>query len=131
MFKLPPTATDYFTDDEASIHEPKINALAASGITSGCTATKFCPTAKVLRDQMASFLARATGITAGAGRDYFDDDDGNTHEANIDRNAAAGLTAGCDTYIYCPTGAVTREQMAAFLRRVIAPIAPPPYPAPN
>ena len=131
MFDLPLTVNDYFTDDETSIHEDQINALAASGITSGCTATTFCPKANVLRDQMASFLARAADLTVGAGRDYFNDDDGNLHEANIDRNAAAGLTAGCVTYQYCPSGSVTREQMVAFLRRVIAPIAPPPYPAPN
>jgi CSLREA domain-containing protein len=130
MFDLPLTVTDYFTDDQASIHEDQINALAASGITSGCTATKFCPTANVLRDQMASFLARADDLSVGAGRDYFNDDDGNIHEANIDRNAAAGLTTGCVAYKYCPSGSVTREQMAAFLRRILAPVASPPYPAP-
>ncbi len=119
--RLPSTTTDYFTDDESSTHEADINRLAASGITTGCTATTFCPTGLVLRDQMASFLARATKLTVGGGRDYFNDDDGNTHEVNIDRTAAGGLTTGCGSYVYCPSSSVTREQMAAFLRRVIAP----------
>ncbi|MGH2356567.1 MAG: glycosyl hydrolase family 18 protein, partial [Candidatus Limnocylindria bacterium] len=34
----PSTATDYFTDDEASPFEADINRLAASGITGGCAA---------------------------------------------------------------------------------------------
>jgi len=130
MFSLPSTATDYFTDDEASIHEANINKLAAAGITTGCTATTFCPRALVTRAQMASFLVRAAHLTVGAGRNYFNDDNGNLHEANIDRAAAAGIASGCGTWHYCPTGSVTREQMAAFLHRVIHPVAPPPYPAP-
>jgi hypothetical protein len=35
--------------------------------------------------------------------------------------AAAGLTGGCGTRMYCPTASVTREQMAAFLRRALTP----------
>ena len=31
--------------------------------------------------------------------------------------AAAGLTGGCGDGKYCPSAAVTREQMAAFLLR--------------
>lgn len=78
---------------------------------------------------MASFIARAAELTVGAGRDYFGDDDGNTHEPNIDRNAAAGITTGCASYEYCPSAGVTRGQMAAFLHRILVPVAPPPYPA--
>jgi glucose/arabinose dehydrogenase len=57
--KLTPTATDYFTDDEGSIHENAINALARSGITGGCDASRYCPGANVTRGQMAAFLMRA------------------------------------------------------------------------
>ena len=130
MFDLEPTSQDFFTDDETSIHEADINRLAAAGITTGCSATTFCPKALVLRDQMASFLARAANLTVGAGRNYFYDDNGNLHEANIDRSAAAGIASGCNTWRYCPSNSVSREQMAAFLHRVVAPITPPPYPAP-
>jgi hypothetical protein len=59
--KLPATSTDYFTDDETSIFEVDINRLAASGITSGCTATTYCPAQNVTRGQMAAFLHRAFG----------------------------------------------------------------------
>jgi hypothetical protein len=56
---LPPTNTDFFTDDTSSIFEASINRLAASGITSGCTASTFCGKALVTREQMAAFLHRA------------------------------------------------------------------------
>jgi hypothetical protein len=35
--------------------------------------------------------------------------------------AEAGLTGGCGAGKYCPKDPVTREQMAAFLRRVLTP----------
>ena len=114
---LPPTTTDYFTDDNGVTGEAAINRLAASGITGGCGGTNYCPTAGVKRDQMASFLARATGITGVSAPDVFTDDTGNTHEGNINRIAQAGITGGCGGTKYCPSSFVTRGQMAAFLRR--------------
>jgi hypothetical protein len=58
-FDLPGTSTDYFTDDESSRHEARINALSASGITHGCGDGRFCPNGAVTRGQMAAFLHRA------------------------------------------------------------------------
>ena len=40
----------------------EVEALANSGITSGCTATTFCPDNFVTRRQMAAFLSRALGL---------------------------------------------------------------------
>jgi hypothetical protein len=48
---LPPTDTDYFTDDETDSHEADINALAEAGAMVGCTATTFCPVARVTRGE--------------------------------------------------------------------------------
>lgn len=53
------TATPSFTDDESNTHEVNINRLRAAGITTGCTATTYCPTQTVIRGQMAAFLHRA------------------------------------------------------------------------
>jgi hypothetical protein len=58
-YDMPSSSTDYFTDDNSSIHENDIQALRASGVTSGCTATTYCPKAAVTRGQMAAFLHRA------------------------------------------------------------------------
>jgi hypothetical protein len=58
-FALPAATRDYFTDDERSQHEANINRVAAAGITTGCAATRYCPTSSVTRGQMAAFLHRA------------------------------------------------------------------------
>jgi hypothetical protein len=58
---LAPSATDYFSDDNGTLFEGDINALAASGITKGCSPTTFCPDLTVTRGQMAAFLHRAFG----------------------------------------------------------------------
>ncbi len=115
---LPATGTDYFSDDEGSIHEANINRLRAAGITLGCSATRFCPAGLVTRAQMATFLVRAFELPA-TGTDYFSDDNTNKHEANINRLRAAGITYGCGGTNFCPNGIVTRGQMAAFLHRAL------------
>jgi hypothetical protein len=61
-FSLPTTTTDFFGDDDGSVFENDINAIAAAGITLGCNPPvndSYCPTANVTREQMASFLVRA------------------------------------------------------------------------
>jgi Glucose / Sorbosone dehydrogenase/S-layer homology domain len=117
-FNHPPTATDYFTDDNGITGESSINALAAAGITGGCEPNHFCPTRPVTRAQMAIFLVRELSLPPTS-TDYFDDDDGKTGESSINSLAAAGLTGGCATRRYCPASNVTREQMAAFLHRAL------------
>jgi hypothetical protein len=58
---------DLFTDDDDSVFEADIDRLRTAGVTMGCNPpdnTRFCPNDPVLRDQMASFLARALGLAA-------------------------------------------------------------------
>ena len=53
---------DFFADDDASVHEDDINALAESGITLGCnppTNDRYCGAAQLTRGQIAAFLHRA------------------------------------------------------------------------
>ncbi len=59
--ELPSSTTDHFTDDDGSSHERDIDAIAAAGITTGCTATTFCPNTDTTRGAMAAFLHRAFG----------------------------------------------------------------------
>ncbi|MDH5422982.1 MAG: PQQ-dependent sugar dehydrogenase [Acidimicrobiia bacterium] len=54
-----------FTDDDGSIFEEDIERLAASGVTLGCNPPAndhYCPSKRVRRDEMASFLVRAEGL---------------------------------------------------------------------
>jgi hypothetical protein len=112
----PATSRDFFADDERSAHEGDINRLAATGVTAGCASRRYCPTLGVTREQMASFLVRALRLPRTS-RDFFTDDERSAHEADINALAAAGITGGCSATRYCPTAPVSREQMAAFLRR--------------
>ena len=58
-----PAGEDLFTDDEDSVHEADINALATRGVTLGCAPKLYCPQEVVTRQQMAAFLFRAFAIT--------------------------------------------------------------------
>jgi spore germination protein YaaH len=107
-----------FTDIAGSPFVAEIVWLADSGITTGCSETRFCPTQRVTRGQMASFLSRALDLPA-ASTDYFSDDDGLVHEDAINRIAEAGITTGCTPTTFCPDGPVRRGQMAAFLDRAL------------
>ena len=118
VLDLPETDTDFFIDDNGNFHEDAINRLAAAGITGGCGPDRFCPRSDVKRDQMASFLVRAFDLPATA-TDYFTDDEGNMHEANINALRASGITTGCTPTTFCPSNVVTRAQMTAFLHRAV------------
>jgi S-layer family protein len=113
---IPASAVNAFVDDNSSAHESDINGVAAAQITAGCMDVRFCPGSVVTRGQMASFLARALSLPS-ATRDWYHDDNGTTHEGAINRLAEAGITGGCATGSFCPTAAVSREQMAGFLHR--------------
>ncbi len=57
---------DRFVDDDDSLFAADIDRLATAGITLGCNPpdnTMFCPTRQVQRDEMASFLTRAAGLS--------------------------------------------------------------------
>lgn len=113
---------DRFIDDDGSIFEDEIEALAAASVTLGCNPPandRFCPEATLTRGQMAAFLARAYGY-ADPGGDRFADDDGSVFESSIQSLAAAGVTLGCNPPAndrFCPDARVTRGEMAAFLHR--------------
>ena len=125
---LPASDVDAFADDDASIFEGDINALATAGIAFGCTETDFCPDAAVRREEMAEFLVRTfvpldpERYANPDGTDWFTDDTGSAFETAINQLAAAGVTLGCNPPAndnYCPTELLTRAQMATFLARAL------------
>jgi hypothetical protein len=116
--------TSPFTDIAGNPFEADIDWAYAEGITLGCnppTNDLFCPTASVTREQMASFLARAFDLEPTS-TDYFDDDTGSAHEADINALRLANITVGCNpptNDLFCPSVGVSREQMASFLIRAL------------
>jgi hypothetical protein len=117
---LPDATDDYFTDDDGTTHEDDINRMAEAGLTSGCGPDRYCPAARITRAEMASLLARALELPA-ATDDHFDDDDGQTHEANINKLAEAGLTSGCGERQFCPRRLISRGEAVALLFRAVGP----------
>jgi hypothetical protein len=114
-FDLAPiTDQDAFVDIADNQYRGQINAVAAEGLTVGCTETEFCPSGEVTLEQMATFIQRAFRFPA-TDVDYFTDDDDSPHEAAINAIRAAGITSGCGGTNFCPERLVTRGQMAGFL----------------
>jgi hypothetical protein len=113
-----------FCDDDQSMFEADIEALAAAGVTKGCNPpinNEFCPKGYVTRGEMAAFLTRMLDLPDGGGVDFTDDDD-SVFERDIERLAAAGITKGCNPPAndeFCPNSRVTRQTMAAFLVRAL------------
>lgn len=59
---------------------------------------------------------------AGAWDGVFRDDDGDVHEANIDKIAEWGITLGCNPPLnneFCPYRLISRGEMAAFISRAL------------
>ena len=62
---LPAGPPGVFSDDNGSVYQTDIEALAAAGITRGCnppTNDRYCPANPVTRAQMAAFLVRALDL---------------------------------------------------------------------
>ncbi len=119
--------TPYFTDATPSAvgsFFPYIQKMHELGITSGCTATTYCPDLNVTRGQMAVFIIRArygtsfnfdypstplfTDATAASVGSFF---------KYIQRMKVDNITSGCTATTYCPDLIVTRDQMAVFMIR--------------
>lgn len=79
---------------------------------------------------MAAALAAAAAVPAGADGEpapspetfegTFSDDDGSVHERGIEQMAEWGIDSGCADDRFCPSGVMTRAQMAAWLYRAAA-----------
>lgn len=118
-FNLPATRADRFTDDDGSLHEADINALVAAGVADGCDIVRFCPDDALTRQQMASMIAQVRDLPSADTTATFVDDDGNEHEADIERIAAGGITRGCTETEFCPSRAIRRDETAAMLFRAV------------
>ena len=124
---------DAFVDDNGSVHEPALNALAAEGYLAGteCGEQKICPTTGLKRWELAVWLGRAlTGtepepVTSSR---FGDVDPAQWWSAHVERFADLGITVGCskEPLNYCPDKTVNRAQMATFLTRAYKLFKAPP-----
>jgi hypothetical protein len=128
----PPAATgNVFCDVSTSTLLSKwIEEMKAESITSGCQTgacgkPDYCPTGVVTRDGMAKFLLLARNGSSfsppAATGTVFDDVKANTFLAKwMEELFKENITGGCGTAngkpTYCPTGVVSRGEMAKFLK---------------
>jgi hypothetical protein len=121
---LPANPADAFTDDNGSIFEADINALAAAGVLLGLPDGTFNPNGLVTRAQVASMLVRAYAVVAGsdlaAGANAFTDDEGSVHEADINAAAAAGWLNGIGGGLFNPNGNAKRGQFSSMVMRMMS-----------
>ncbi len=126
----PATTTRYSDVDSGQWWAPHAERLALLGIDRGCGTRplRFCANDAVDRAEAAGLLARAFGLPAAEAAGFDDVSSDHPAAADIDRLAAAGVTAGCDTgpSRYCPHQQVTRGEMATFLARAAGLTAPAP-----
>ena len=116
-----------------------VHYLASKNVTSGCSAGKYCPSDDISRLEMASFIAKAVVAPSGGpaipttygpdpvtGLSYScDASSPNVHFTDVSASNsfckhvhflwAKGIIAGCSSTTYCPSGTVSRDQMAKFL----------------
>ena len=98
-----------------------IEELARRGVVGGCGGGNYCPTAPATREQMAVFVLRTLDPALNppacvAGSEMFADVPAASGFCRwIEELARRGVVTGCGGGNYCPTAAVTREQMSVFL----------------
>ncbi len=111
-----------FADLAGSFAQAAAACLTGYGIAKGETPTVYGPGRAVTRGQMALFLARlltAAGVSLPTrpAMAFTDVDPAGAYATAVNQLAAVLAVRGSDRHAYHPGGAVTREQMAAFLVR--------------
>lgn len=116
--------THPFADvDPASWADTAIACVFQLGITTGVSASTFAPNDVVTREQMGAFLGRfrnvLTGERCSAPMPFVDVDSDSYARNAIGCLAAVGVTGGTSISTFAPDDVVTREQMGAFLGRLL------------
>jgi hypothetical protein len=104
--------------------EDAIDWAFTTAITAGCpggnvATDSTCPELPVTRDEMAQFMWRSQGQpVATTPASFTDVADDASHAAAVGWLAEEAITLGCTETEFCPSGTVTRAEMAAFLWRL-------------
>ena len=124
----PPPCIGVFVDVPCpSLFADWIEELFNRGVVAGCAAPggpNYCPTAPVLRQQMAVFLLRTLlgpGYVPPTCTGMFPDVPcPSTFAAWIEDLANRSITGGCGGGNYCPGNPTTRGQMAVFIQKTFS-----------
>ncbi|HEX7100658.1 MAG TPA: S-layer homology domain-containing protein [Acidimicrobiia bacterium] len=113
--RLPSDGGDHFSDDDGIAAESSIDALAAAGITDGCSQGRFCPDSALTRGEMAQLIADALGWTQKANTERYADLKGSLFAGALTALASRGGIEPCDLpedLRLCPDSPVTRDEAA-------------------
>jgi hypothetical protein len=115
-------APDIAFSDVAADHpfSPEVTWLAEVGVTTGYPDRTFRPEATLTREAMAAFLHRASGspdVDVPSPSTFSDVSAESAFAEAIEWLATSGITAGYGDGTFRPTEGLTRQAMAAFLRR--------------
>lgn len=120
----PDTWAGTFWDDDGSMFEDDLEALAERGVFRGCDPPaneRVCPEDPVTRAQLAAVLTRAFELPAGD-RMFDDVPPTDVFAADIAALAGKGALRGCDppaNRLACPDDPLRRDQLAAVLARLL------------
>jgi hypothetical protein len=108
-----------------------VETLLHRGVTAGCGPSLYCPAASTTREQMAVFLLLAKEAAEYAPpactTPVFADVPASSPFCPwVEELARRSVTGGCGGGNYCPSAAVSREQMSVFLLRTLDPTLNPP-----
>jgi hypothetical protein len=112
---------DYPDVSPTDVGAQAIGQLTQAGIVGGFPDGTYRPNAPVSRRQMAAFVNRLqdflTGSPYSTSGDYFDDDNGDPGEDDLNALASVGIFQGDGAGNVNPGGNLTRRQMANILLR--------------
>ena len=111
-----------FTDASAgSSFYTEIETIFHKNITHGCGTALYCPTNSLQRSEMAIFILKSkygsTFVPPSAIGIFGDVAPGDFAADWNEQMYKDGISTGCGAGNFCPTGTVTRDQMAIFLLR--------------
>lgn len=118
---LPTASRDFYVDDNGSVHEPAINALATAGVVAG-TGDRFTPNAAASRAQTAAILVRAAELATGKALPtgaYFADMAGSPLNEAVSKAAAAGIVKGYSATVFDGGSALLRQHGASLTTRAL------------
>ena len=94
-----------------------VEAAAAAGWISGCTADRFCPEETLTRAQAASVLRSALNL----GKPWFSepprDAAGHWAQEAIEAVVGAGIMTGCGEKLFCPDATLSRAEAAVVVAK--------------
>jgi len=111
-------STVTFKDSEYLVYKEEIEFLANRYVIQGNTSESFEENISITRAQFAAIVSRALGLQA-TGENPFDDTKGKWYETEIQALYQAGITKGSTASTFDPEKAITRQQAAAFMARIL------------